>query len=59
MTDKTTIDEYLRTISTLTSQLVNIGVVVPDEKLVDRVLTSLPSSWNVFRQMVYGRENPL
>jgi hypothetical protein len=56
MTHKTTIDEYLRTINTLTSELANIGVVIPDEELVDRVLTSLPSNWNVFKQMVYGRE---
>jgi hypothetical protein len=40
----------------LTSELANIGVVIPDEELVDRVLTSLPSNLNVFKQMVYGRE---
>ena len=50
--------EHLRKVSELTRQLANIGVVVPDEELVDRVLTSLPPSWEVFRCMASNREMP-
>jgi hypothetical protein len=59
MTEKTTIEEHLRNVSSLIAQLANIGTIVADEELVDRVLTSLPSSWTIFRQMICGRERPL
>ena len=59
MSEKTTIEEHLRTVSSLIVQLANIGTIVPDEELVDRVFTSLPSSWSIFRQMICDRERPL
>ena len=59
MSDKTTVEKHLRIVSALIAQLANIGTLVPDEELVDRVLISLPSSWNIFRQMICGRERPL
>jgi hypothetical protein len=49
MTEKMTIEEHLRNVSSLTSQLANIGITILDEELVDQVLTSLPSSWDTFR----------
>jgi hypothetical protein len=45
-------------IGSIIAQLANIGVVIPDDEMVDHVLTSLPTSWDIFRQMVSGRENP-
>ena len=59
MSEKTTIEEHLRTVSSLIAQLANIGTLIPDEELVDRVLTSLPASWSIFRQMICGRERAL
>jgi hypothetical protein len=59
MTEKMTIEEHLRNVSSLTSQLANIGITIPNEELINRVLTSLPSSWDTFRQMVSSRERHL
>jgi hypothetical protein len=59
MSEKMSIEDLLQTVNDLTSQLTNIGVVVPDEELVDRVLTSLPSSWDVLRQLATQREHPI
>jgi hypothetical protein len=59
MSEKMSIEDLLRTVSDLTGQLANIGVVVPDEELVDRVLTSLPSSWDVLHQLATQRECPI
>jgi hypothetical protein len=59
MSEKMSIEDLLRTVSDLTGQLANIGVIVPDEELVDRVLTSLPSSWDVLRQLATQRERPI
>jgi hypothetical protein len=42
MSEKTTIDEHLRNISSLASQLANIGIVVANDELVDLILTNLP-----------------
>jgi hypothetical protein len=42
----------------LTGQPANIGIAIPDDELVDRVLTNLPASWNTLRQMISGRERP-
>jgi hypothetical protein len=41
MSERTTIDEHLRNIGSLTTQLANIGIVIADDELVDLVLTSL------------------
>jgi hypothetical protein len=41
MSEKTSVEEHLCTVSSLIAQLANIGTIVPDEELVDRVLTSL------------------
>lgn len=57
MTKKPTVLEHLKDITTLMSQLANIGIVVLDEELVDCIVTSLPSNWNIFRQMVFGKEH--
>jgi hypothetical protein len=46
-------------VSSLIAQLANIGIIVLDEELVDRVLTNLPSNWTIFRQMICGKECPL
>jgi hypothetical protein len=35
MTERMTIEEHLRNVSSLTGQLVNIGFAIPDEELVD------------------------
>jgi hypothetical protein len=59
MSEKMSIEDLLRTVSDLTGQLANIGVIVPDEELVDRILTSLPSSWDVLRQLTTQRERPI
>jgi hypothetical protein len=59
MTDRMSIEEHLRNVSTIVGQLANIGIVVLDEELVDRVLTSLPTSWLIFRQMITNREHPV
>jgi hypothetical protein len=59
MTKKMTIEEHLWNVSTFTGQIANIGIAIPNEELVDRVLTSLPSSWDTLRQMISGREHPL
>jgi hypothetical protein len=56
MMDKMTIEEHLRTVSSLTSQLANIGIAIPNEELVDCILISLLSNWETFRQMVSCRE---
>jgi hypothetical protein len=56
MTEIMTVEDLLRTVNDLTRQLANIGVIVPDDELVDRELTSLPVSWNVFRQLALQRE---
>jgi hypothetical protein len=58
MSERTNINEHLRSIGSLTTQLANIGIVVADDELVDLVLTSLPPSWSVFRQTMTGKENP-
>jgi hypothetical protein len=57
MTDKMSVEEHLRNVSTIVGQLVNLGIIVPDDELVDRVLTSLPTSWLIFRQMITNKEN--
>jgi hypothetical protein len=44
MTDKMSIEEYLMSIGSITAQLANIGVIIPDDELVDCTLTSLPPS---------------
>jgi hypothetical protein len=44
MTEKMSIDEHLRNISSLTGQLANTGVIVPDNELVDQALTSVSPS---------------
>jgi hypothetical protein len=59
MSEKTSIEEHLKAVSILVGQLANIGIAVPDEELVDCVLTSLPSSWKIFRTMTSNRENPI
>jgi hypothetical protein len=59
MTEKMNIEDLLCTVSDLTGQLANIGVVVPDEELVDRVLTSLPTSWDVLCQLATQCEHPI
>ena len=58
MGENSTIKEHLRSVSDIKCQLANIGVQVLDEELVDRILTSLLSSWVVFRQMLASREHP-
>jgi hypothetical protein len=58
MSEHTTIDEHLRNIGSLTTQLPNIGIVIVDDELVDLILTSLPPRWSVFRQTMTGREYP-
>jgi hypothetical protein len=57
MTNRMSVEEHLRNISTIVCQLANLGTIVLDEELVDRVLTSLPTSWLIFRQMITNREN--
>jgi hypothetical protein len=59
MSEKMSIEDLLCTASDLTGQLANIGIIVPDEELVDRVLTSLLSSWDVLRQLATQRERPI
>jgi hypothetical protein len=49
MTKKMTIEEHLWNVSTFTGQIANIGIAIPNEELVDRVLTSLPSSWDLWK----------
>jgi hypothetical protein len=49
MIEKMSIEEHLHNVSSLTRQLANIGITISDEEIVDRVLTSLPSSWETFR----------
>jgi hypothetical protein len=58
MTERDIVVEHLRKVSELIGQLANIGVIVPDDELVDRVLTSLPPSWEVFRCMASNRKTP-
>jgi hypothetical protein len=58
MTDKMSIEEHLMSIGSIMAQLTNIRVVILDDELVDRALTSLLPSWDIFWQMVSGRENP-
>jgi hypothetical protein len=59
MSEKTSIDEHLKAVSTLVGQLANISIVVLDEELVDRVLTNLPPNWKIFRTMTSNREIPV
>lgn len=40
-------------------QLANIRVAILDKELMNRVLTSLPSSWDIFRQLISTQEHPL
>jgi hypothetical protein len=57
MTNRMSVEEHLRNVSTIVGQLANLGIIVPDEELVDRVLTSLSTSWLIFRQMITNREH--
>ena len=59
MTEKASIKEHICSINSLITQLANIGIDIPDEELVDRVLTNLPSNWKIFKQMISNQENPL
>ena len=59
MTEKQSMEEHLRSVNSIVNQLANIGVLLPDEDLVDRVLMSLPSSWTFMRQLINARENPI
>ena len=43
------VEEYLKTIGTLVTQLGNLGTHLADDEIVDVVLTGLPSSWSIFR----------
>jgi len=52
-------EEHLRSINSIVNQLPNIGVLLPDEDLVDRVLMSLPSNWMFMQQLINARENPI
>jgi hypothetical protein len=56
MTEKMSIEEHLRHVSNFTRQLANIGIAIPDDELIDHVLTSLPASWDTLHQMISGRE---
>ena len=58
MIEKTIVDDHLRNINTITNQLANIGIVVPNEELLDRVFTSVPLNWSIFKQMASKKENP-
>lgn len=49
------VEEYLKIIGTLVTQLGNLGTHLADEEIVDVVLTGLPSSWSIFRQMMTSR----
>jgi hypothetical protein len=55
--EKLPIIDHLKFIDTLIGQMANIDVIIPDSELVMIKLTSLPSSWKVFFQMIVGREN--
>ena len=57
MIEKASIEELLQSINSLITQLANIGIAIPDEELVDMVLTSLPPSWEIFRQMISNQDN--
>jgi hypothetical protein len=59
MTEKMFLEEHLMKVNNIVCQLANIGVAVLDEELVDRGLTSLPNSWDIFRQLVSTQEHPL
>ena len=56
MSGKTSRKDHLRTINNLTEQLGNIGVIIPDDELVNRMLTSLFLSLHVFCQIIYSQE---
>jgi hypothetical protein len=58
MIEKISMEEHLCHVSTLTGQLANIGIAIPNDELVDRVLTSLPVSWDILGQMISSRERP-
>lgn len=49
------VEDYLKTLGMLITQLGNFGTHLEDEEIVDVVLTGLPPSWNVFRQMMMAR----
>lgn len=59
MTEKQSVEEHLRNISTLVAQLANIDAIIPDEDLIDRILMSLPDSWADFCGQVSTRETPI
>jgi hypothetical protein len=58
MIEKLSIEEHLRHVNSLIGQLANRGITITDDELVDRVLTSLPTSWDMLREMIFGRERP-
>ena len=49
MLEGKSLDSHLQEINSLVTQLASLGVSVPDEDLVDKVLSSLPKSWSTLK----------
>lgn len=53
---KQILNPFQVTLVFLVSQLANIGIDILDEKLIDWILTSLSSNWDVFEQHISTKE---
>ena len=56
MSNKTSIENHLKSINMLVAQLGNINVVLPEEELVTRIIMSLLESWSLYCQFILARE---
>lgn len=56
MQEGKTLDSHLQDVNSIVTQLASLGVMIPDEDLVDQMLSSLPKSWSTFKAILQGRE---
>lgn len=59
MTKRQPMEEHLQSVNFIVNQVANIGVLLSNEDVVDRVLMNLPHSWIFMGQLVNARENTI
>ena len=50
------ITNHLQEINLIFIQLVQLGIIISDEDIVDTTLNSLPKSWKIFKQIQKSRD---
>jgi len=59
LAEEKVVSEHLQEVNLIITQLANLGILTPNEDLVDITLNNLPRSWSTFKQIQRGRERVL